>query len=203
MAGRTFKLPQLVECADIPQDKREIVTAEMARQFPHLKETAEEIPPYDPRARIEILIGRDAPELLKIRASKNGPKGGPWAQQVDLGWIVSGQMCLDRVGGPVHISAHRTAVEYSNKHLGLPWSTQAALHSPTQHEVTPCPNHFKVKEKYAEKGEIGADYTRQQYGEHVARGQALPGDYGNGDPQKQAWKLGNATSLPFFKHCDA
>ena len=34
IAGRTFKLPQLVECADIPQDKREIVTAEMARQFP-------------------------------------------------------------------------------------------------------------------------------------------------------------------------
>ena len=67
MAGRTFKLPQLVECADIPQDKREIVTAEMARQFPHLKEIAEEIPAYDPEAKIEIIIGRDAPELLKIR----------------------------------------------------------------------------------------------------------------------------------------
>ena len=60
MAGRTFKLSQLVECADIPQDKREIVTAEMAKQFPHLKEIAEEIPPYDPKAKIEILIGRDA-----------------------------------------------------------------------------------------------------------------------------------------------
>ena len=66
-------------------------------------------------------------------------------------------MCLDRVGGPVHISAHHTVVEYSNKHLDLPWSSQAANRSPTQHEVTLCPNHFKIKEKYAEKGEIGAD----------------------------------------------
>ena len=156
MADRTFRLPQLVEYADIPQDKREIVTAEMARQFPHLKEIAEEIPPYDPKAKIEILIGRDAPELLKIRASKNGPKGAPWVQQLDLGWTVSGQMCSDRVGGPVHISAHRTAVEYSDKHLDLPWSSQATHRSPKQQEVTPCPNQFNIKEKYAGKREIGA-----------------------------------------------
>ena len=124
MAGKTSRLPQLVECANIPQDKREIVTPEMARQFPHLKEIAEEIPPYDPKAKVEILIGRDAPELLKIRESKNGPKGAPWAQKLDLGWTVSGQMCLDRVGGPIHISAHRTAVEYSDK------SSQTSLEQP-------------------------------------------------------------------------
>ena len=114
MAGKTLKLPQLVESANIPRDKKEIVTPEMARQFPHLKEIAEEIPPYDPKAKVEILIGRDAPELLKIRESKNGPNGAPWAQKFDLGWTVSGQMCLDRVGGPIHISAHRTAVLSTN-----------------------------------------------------------------------------------------
>ena len=160
MAGKTSRLPQLVECANIPQDKREIVTPEMARQFPHLKEIAEEIPPYDPKAKVEILIGRDAPELLKIRESKNGPKGAPWAQKLDLGWTVSGQMCLDRVGGPIHISAHRTAVEYSDKPLGFPSSSQTANRSSANHEVLPCPNHFKIKEQFAERGEIEADLFR-------------------------------------------
>lgn len=61
MAGRTIRLPQLVECSNIPQDKREIVTPEMTMQFSHLKEVAKEIPPYDPLAKVEILIGRDAP----------------------------------------------------------------------------------------------------------------------------------------------
>ena len=147
MAGKTSRLPQLVECANIPQVKSEIVTPEMARQFPHLKEIAEEIPPYDPKAKVEILIGRDAPELLKIRESKNGYKGAPWAQKLDLGWTVSGQMCLDRVGGPIHISAHRT-------------SSQTANRSSANHEVLPCPNHFKIKEQFSERGEIEADLFR-------------------------------------------
>lgn len=77
MAGRMSRLPQLVECTNIPQDKREIITPEMAGQFPHLQEIAEEILAYDHKAKVEILIGRDAPELLKIRESRNGLKGAP------------------------------------------------------------------------------------------------------------------------------
>lgn len=160
MAGKTLKLPQLVECDNIPRDKKEIVTPEMARQFPHLKEIAEEIPPYDPKAKVEILIGRDAPELLKIRESKNGPNGAPWAQKLDLGWTVSGQMCLDRVGGPIHISARRTAVEYPDQHLRFSSISQPENRSPVNHEVFPCPNHFKIKEKFVERGEIEADLFR-------------------------------------------
>lgn len=124
MAGRTIRLPQLVECSNIPQHKREIVTSEMTMQFSHLKEVAKEIPPYDPQAEVEILLGSDAPELLKVRESKNGPKGAPWAQRLNLGWTISNQMCLNRVGGPIHISAHRTAVEYPDKLLTLPWDGQ-------------------------------------------------------------------------------
>lgn len=160
MAGKTLKLPQLIECANIPRDKKEIVTPEMARQFPHLKEITEEIPPYDPKAKVEILIGRDAPELLKIRESKNGPNGAPWAQILDLGWTVSGQMCLDRVGGPIHISARRTAVEYPDQHLGFSSISQPENRFPVNHEVFPCPNHFKMKEKFVERGEIEADLFR-------------------------------------------
>ena len=76
MAGRMIRLPQLVECSNIPQDKHKIITPEMAMQFSHLKDVAKEIPPYDdPKAKVKILIGRDAPELLKVRDSRNGQKG--------------------------------------------------------------------------------------------------------------------------------
>ena len=92
IGGEQFKLPTLVECYFIPRDKSEIPSPEIAREFPHLKEIADQIPPLDPNANVEILIGRDAPELLKIRASRNGLKGAPWAQKLKLGWTASGQV---------------------------------------------------------------------------------------------------------------
>ena len=99
------RLPQLLECTNIPEDKRKIAMPEMAIQCSHLKETAHEIPPYDPKANVEILTRRDAPELLKITAGRNGPKGASWAQKLDMGWTISSQMCLNWVSGPAHISS--------------------------------------------------------------------------------------------------
>ena len=142
--NHTSKLPTLVECAHIPQDKAEIPTPEIARRFDHLKNIANEIPPLNEQAKIQLLIGRDAPELMKVRASKNGPKGMPWAQKLDLGWTISGQVCLNRVGGPVHISARRTTI----------WAPDQTPHAsdPTtqEFEMSTCPNLFEVKERYGE-----------------------------------------------------
>ena len=161
LTGIMARLPQLVECANIPEDKREIATPEMARQFLHLKEIA------DPKESVEILIGRDAPELLKIRASRNGPKGAPWAQKLDLGWTISGQMCLDRVGAPVHISAHRTSLERLGRLVtSYPRNVQASHHHTEESEIVPCPNHFEVKERYAEKGEIGDNLFQSTPGDN-------------------------------------
>ena len=77
MNGIELDLPTLVECESIPRDKREIATPETATRFPHLKQIAEEIPPLDDNAEVHLLIGRDAPELLKVRSFINGPKGAP------------------------------------------------------------------------------------------------------------------------------
>ena len=79
MHGRTSKLPTLIECDGVPQDKEEIPTLEIAMQYPHLSSIDDEIPPLDSEAKVQLLIGRDAPELLKVRAFKNSPKGSPWA----------------------------------------------------------------------------------------------------------------------------
>ena len=82
----------LVECTNIPED---IAMPKMVRECSHLKEIAHEIPPYDPKANVEILTRREAPELLKITAFRNGPKGASWAQKLDMGWTISSQMCLN------------------------------------------------------------------------------------------------------------
>ena len=108
--GRTSRLPTLIECDGISQDKKEIPTPEIAREHPHLRSIAVEIPPLDKEAKIQLLIGRDAPELLKVRAFKDGPKGSPWAQKLALGWTISGQTCLDLKDGPIHVQTKRTSV---------------------------------------------------------------------------------------------
>ncbi|KAK2549568.1 hypothetical protein P5673_029955 [Acropora cervicornis] len=71
----------------------------MARRFPHLRDIANQIPQIDENAEIHLLIGRDAPELLKVRDFRNGPRGAPWAQKISLGWTIIGQMCLDLCRG--------------------------------------------------------------------------------------------------------
>lgn len=55
----TLKLPTLVECNKIPNDRSEIATPDVARNFSHLKCIADQIPELDNQADIQILIGRD------------------------------------------------------------------------------------------------------------------------------------------------
>ena len=55
ISGAAADLPTLIECDNIPQDKCEIPTPEMARRFPHLQEIADEIPPLDETAKIHLL----------------------------------------------------------------------------------------------------------------------------------------------------
>ena len=101
---RKFPFPR------IHSPDHDLCTRSMTKHFPHLHNITNEIPPLDKDANIEILLGRDAAELLKVRKFRNGPKGTPWAQKLLLGWTISGQTCLDRIGGPMHVCAYRTAL---------------------------------------------------------------------------------------------
>ena len=159
MCGRIAKLPDLVECEHVPQDKSEIPTPTTTKHYPHLEEVSKEIPPLDQEAKIGMLIGRDAPELLKVRAFKNGPKGAPWAQKLALGWTVSGQMCHDRVGGPVHISARSTVIQLPPPTLVIEPRIQheegahANLETHPGFRTVTCPNYFEVKDEIKEHSE--------------------------------------------------
>jgi len=142
LSGPEFPLPTLTECDTIPQDKSEIPTPDMAKSFPHLIDIAHEIPSLDESAKVQLLIGRDAPELLKVREFRNGPRGAPWAQRLALGWTISGQMCLDFPSGPAHVLTRLTSLSAAAERIRETGDKN--------YELVPCPNQFKVEDPILE-----------------------------------------------------
>ena len=135
----------MIECEHIPQVKSENPTVSMTEPFPHLREIASEIPPIDHDVNVELLIGRDTPEVLKVKQFKNGPRGAPWAQKHIIGWTISGEMCLDRIGGPVHISPRRTSVDPPLVPLSPNKPANDRVEYQIVSETVPYPNYFNVK----------------------------------------------------------
>ena len=52
--GINEELPTLIECDNIPKNKRKIPTSELAKRYGHLRDIANEIPPIDPNAKTQL-----------------------------------------------------------------------------------------------------------------------------------------------------
>jgi hypothetical protein len=50
--GTVLEMPTLIECDTIPNNRSEIPTPEVARNYPHLTDIADSIPPLDPNSSI-------------------------------------------------------------------------------------------------------------------------------------------------------
>ncbi|XP_062413389.1 uncharacterized protein LOC119222763 [Pungitius pungitius] len=108
--GQTIlPLPPLIECNDILIDRSEIPTPDAARHHPHLRRVAAHIPGLDPKAEILILLGRDIVRVHKVRQQVNGPHNAPFAQRLDLGWVLVGDVCLGNAHKPA-VSTFKTSV---------------------------------------------------------------------------------------------
>ncbi|XP_025752713.1 uncharacterized protein LOC109204590 [Oreochromis niloticus] len=130
--GKThIPLPTLIECDMLPDDKSEIPTPEIARHYPHFKRVVDKIPAIDPSASILILLGRDVPQAHKVRERCNGPHDAPYAQRLDLGWVIVGEVCLGRAHKPEFVNVYRCNV-LSNGRTSL---------------FDPCTNSLHIKEK--------------------------------------------------------
>lgn len=125
----TVALPVLIECNTIPDDKAEIPTPE-TQHFPHLAPMAGKIPPPDPNAQILLLLGRDVLCVHKIREQHNGPHNTPYAQRLDLGWVVVGEICLGRAHQPSEVKVYKTNI----------------LNNGRTSFFTPCTKSVQVKE---------------------------------------------------------
>ncbi|XP_054591066.2 uncharacterized protein [Nothobranchius furzeri] len=108
-------LPALLECSEIPNSRAEIPTPGAALHQPHLHHIAKYIPDMDPEAEILLLLGRDVLRSHKVRQQVNGPHNAPFAQRLDLGWVVIGEVCLGNVHKPT-VDTFKTHVLDSGRH---------------------------------------------------------------------------------------
>ncbi|KAK7898591.1 hypothetical protein WMY93_019444 [Mugilogobius chulae] len=125
----TVPLPSLIECSDIPNNRAEIPTPSAVIHQPHLRHIAKHLPELDPNAEILLLLGRDVLRLHKIRQQVNGPHNAPFAQRLDLGWVIVGEVCLGSSHKPV-VSNFKTTVLES----GRPSTFQ------------PCTSYMQIKD---------------------------------------------------------
>ena len=142
-------LSTITECNAIPDNKDEIHTPDIAMAHPHLRPIADEIPEVQRDTDILLLIGRDVPPLHKVRESRNGRGNSPWAQRLDLGWVILGNTCLDGVHKPNDLSSFKT-------HL---------LHNGRPSIFEPCSNVFhvdKATSAHADSRESINEFRREE-----------------------------------------
>ncbi|XP_059833912.1 uncharacterized protein LOC132398455 isoform X2 [Hypanus sabinus] len=108
-------LPPLLECNEILNNRTEIPTPSAVLHQPHLRHIAKHIPELDPTAEILLLLGRDVPQVHKVRQQVNGPHDAPFAQRLDLGWVVIGEVCPGNVNKPT-VRTLKTNVLESGRH---------------------------------------------------------------------------------------
>ncbi|XP_073412079.1 uncharacterized protein [Dendrobates tinctorius] len=120
-------LPTILECNNIPDNRSEIPTPEVASYHPHLKRIERLIPNLDPEAQIVLLLGRDILRVHKVRQHINGSHNTPYAQRFDLGWVIVGEDCLGEAHKPTVVNNMLT----STLDLSL---------------LQPCENHYFIKE---------------------------------------------------------
>ncbi|XP_026184465.1 uncharacterized protein LOC113143190 [Mastacembelus armatus] len=140
------QLPPLIECDSVPDDRTEIPSPEIAQHHPHLLSVADKIQTVDHQAPILLLLGRDILRVHKVREQINGPNNAPYAQRLDLGWVIVGDVCLGKAHRPAVVNVYKTHTLDNGR--------------PSYFE--PCPNMIHVKEN--------SDYTTQQCSPTVLSG---------------------------------
>lgn len=75
--SRSFHLPPVLECDQIPDVRNEIPTPDVASHYPHLRDIESFIPPLNPDAKIMLLIGRDLIEAHHVLDQRIGPPNSP------------------------------------------------------------------------------------------------------------------------------
>ncbi|XP_061128960.1 uncharacterized protein LOC133150443 isoform X1 [Syngnathus typhle] len=129
--GVNLTLPELTECDDLPDNRDEIPTPEAALHHPHLKSIANEIPALDDNAQILLLLGRDILRIHKVRQQINGPGDTPFAQRLDLGWVLVGDVCLGKVHKPIIHSYKTNVLEDGRPSLFRPCTSHINLKQAT------------------------------------------------------------------------
>ena len=107
-----IKIPSAYTRDIIPIETSQIPTNETAKNWPHLKDLANKIPPLlDCEAG--LLIGFNCPQALVPREVIYGKDDEPFAVRMDLGWSIVGNSCPAAHNFNVISFCHHTSVKES------------------------------------------------------------------------------------------
>jgi len=129
-----LELPPVLECKNIPNNRNEIPTPEIAACYDHLNSIECEIPQVNNDTDIQILIGRDLIEAHIVHDQRIGPKNTPYAQKLALGWVIVGEACLGS--------------RYKVDNLTLTVNKTCIYSEGRSTVLSPCTNSFLCEEEY-------------------------------------------------------
>lgn len=127
----SFKLPMLIECAELPNNREEIPFPRVAKGYSHLEDISDKIPDLLENVEIELLIGRDLIDAHIVQDQRKGSCGMPFAQKFPLGWVIIGPVCLDSLHIPEKINVNKTHILQNGR--------PSLLH--------PCDNRIQIKDQ--------------------------------------------------------
>ena len=111
--AKESELPTLIECNNVPRDKQEILTPDMARKFSHLSNIANEIPQFDEVPKFTCLSDETLRSCLKGESSERALRSPVDAEDnvrldnngTDVPRHLSGDLCT---GAPAALVSSRT-----------------------------------------------------------------------------------------------
>lgn len=109
----SMELKTVTECNDIPNDCSETPTPDVISHQPHMCNLP--IPKLNPDAQILLLIGRDPPEAHHVRDQRIGTRNAPFAQRVNLGWVVVRDVYLGNFHKPTTVASFKTTLIDSHR----------------------------------------------------------------------------------------
>lgn len=127
----SFKLPMLIECAELPSNREEIPSPRVAKGYSHLEDISDKIPDLLENVEIELLIGRDLIDTHIVQGQRKGSRGMPFAQKLPLAWVIIGPVCLDSFYIPEKITVNKTHI----------------LQNGRSSLLQPCENRIQIKDR--------------------------------------------------------
>lgn len=103
-----IRLPEVIKCQDIPNNRNEIPTPDIIKHHPHLRRVMTELSPLDCEDEILLLVGRDAIDAHHALEQVLGPPNSPFAQRLTLGLPIIGDMCIGRNHSPDKVNSCKT-----------------------------------------------------------------------------------------------
>ena len=121
---------------EIPADKHDMATPEIAKQWNHLRGIAQHIH-HRPDVKIGMLIGRNVPTAFQPLSIIYGDEEEPWAEEYKFGWTVIGRVCLGQKTLTNKVTVNRVSVISKEKKILEADNVMRLIdNTPSNHDVT-------------------------------------------------------------------